>query len=242
MGDESLGTTCPDSYCLVLDLGRGDRRIALLYSSCHLPAIFCETKRICGQYFASRSGTNPRPRAQTLASGASVSLDHGSLDVHAAVHRVSAESRRAVQLGDLSLDRRHRSDGFDYFSHHSRIFLYGLLGDLAGRIDLRDAWRRMLRAAGKPEPPPDRFAKYPLENKLYHGAIIAAGLSAIITGVFMMSRVRTVFFPRNPYLFSDMTWGMMYVLHGLAGVGLIALSWCTSTSDFARRNSRSRSR
>ena len=49
------------------------------------------------------------------------------------------------------------------------------------------------------------------------------GLSAIVTGVFMMSRVRTVFFPRNPYLFSDMTWGMIYVLHGLAGVGLIAL-------------------
>ena len=39
----------------------------------------------------------------------------------------------------------------------------------------------------------------------------------------MMFRVRTIVFPRNPYLFSDMTWGMMYVLHGLAGVGLIAL-------------------
>src|ERR1700689_3618256 len=91
------------------------------------------------------------------------------------------------------------------------------------RIDLRDAWRRTMRFGGKPEPPPDRFAKYPLENKLYHGAILAAGLSAIITGVFMMSRVRTIFFLRNPYLFSDMTWGMMYVLHGLAGVGLIAL-------------------
>jgi hypothetical protein len=39
----------------------------------------------------------------------------------------------------------------------------------------------------------------------------------------MMFRVRTIFFPRNPYLFSDMTWGLMYVLHGLAGVGLIAL-------------------
>ncbi len=49
------------------------------------------------------------------------------------------------------------------------------------------------------------------------------GLSVIVTGVFMMSRVRTIFFPRNPYLFSDMTWGMMYVLHGLAGVGLITL-------------------
>lgn len=91
------------------------------------------------------------------------------------------------------------------------------------KIDLRDAGRRMRRFLGRPAPPPERFAKYPLENKLYHLAIIAAGLSAIVTGVFMMSRVRTVFFPRNPYLFGDMTWGMIYVLHGLAGVGLIAL-------------------
>jgi cytochrome b subunit of formate dehydrogenase len=91
------------------------------------------------------------------------------------------------------------------------------------RIDLRDAGRRILRAVGQSARPPDRFAKYPLENKLYHGAIIAAGLTSIGTGVFMMFRVRTIFFPRNPYLFGDMTWGMMYVLHGLAGVGLIAL-------------------
>jgi cytochrome b subunit of formate dehydrogenase len=91
------------------------------------------------------------------------------------------------------------------------------------KVDLRDARRRILRSMGKSVPLPERFAKYPLENKLYHGAIIAAGLSAIVTGVFMMSRVRTIFFPRNPYLFSDLTWGMMYVLHGLAGVGLIAL-------------------
>jgi len=91
------------------------------------------------------------------------------------------------------------------------------------RADLQDAVRRIRRFMGWPALPPRRFAKYPLENKLYHGAIIAAGLSAILTGVFLMSRVRTIFFPRNPYLFSDMTWGLMYVLHGLAGVGLIAL-------------------
>lgn len=91
------------------------------------------------------------------------------------------------------------------------------------RTDLADALRRVRRFMGLPAPPPRRFAKYPLENKLYHAAIMAAGLSAIGTGVFMMSRVRTIFFPRNPYLFSDMTWGLMYVLHGLAGVGLIAL-------------------
>jgi cytochrome b subunit of formate dehydrogenase len=91
------------------------------------------------------------------------------------------------------------------------------------RADLEDAWKRVLRFMGRTAPPPRRFAKYPLENKLYHGAILVTGLAAIGTGAFMMSRVRTIFFPRNPYLFSDMTWGFMYVLHGLAGVGLIAL-------------------
>jgi cytochrome b subunit of formate dehydrogenase len=91
------------------------------------------------------------------------------------------------------------------------------------RTDMRDAMRRVMRFFGRPVPPPDRFAKYPLENKLYHGAVMISGLAVILTGVFMMKRVETVVFTRNPYLFSDMTWGMMYVLHGLAGVGLITL-------------------
>jgi cytochrome b subunit of formate dehydrogenase len=89
--------------------------------------------------------------------------------------------------------------------------------------DLADASRRMKRFFGKPAPAPRRFGKYPMENKLYHGVIVLTGLAVIVTGVFMMFRVRTAIFPRNPYLFGDMTWGLMYVLHGLAGVGLIAL-------------------
>ena len=91
------------------------------------------------------------------------------------------------------------------------------------RTDLEDAWKRVQRFMGRSAGPPRKFAKYPLENKLYHGVIILCGLSVILTGVFMMFRVRTILFPRNPYLFGDMTWGLMYVLHGLAGVGLIAL-------------------
>jgi cytochrome b subunit of formate dehydrogenase len=91
------------------------------------------------------------------------------------------------------------------------------------KIDLQDAWRRTLRAFGRPAPPPRKFAKYPLENKLYHLAIMVTGLTAIVTGVIMLRRVKTIFFTRNPYLFSDMTWGLMYVLHGAAGVGLIGL-------------------
>jgi cytochrome b subunit of formate dehydrogenase len=92
------------------------------------------------------------------------------------------------------------------------------------RSDLEDARRRFQRFIGKSAALPRKFAKYPLENKLYHGVVMLTGMAVIVTGICMMFRVRTMFFPRDPYLFSDMTWGMMYVLHGLAGVGLITLT------------------
>jgi cytochrome b subunit of formate dehydrogenase len=91
------------------------------------------------------------------------------------------------------------------------------------KTDVRDAMNRMNRFFGKSAPAPARFAKYPLENKFYHLCILLAGLSVIGTGLFMLKRIQTPIFTRNPYLFSDLTWGLMYVLHGLAGVGLIAL-------------------
>jgi cytochrome b subunit of formate dehydrogenase len=92
------------------------------------------------------------------------------------------------------------------------------------RSDVEDARKRIQRFLGNTASLPRKFAKYPLENKLYHGVVMLSGLAVIATGICMMFRVRTIFFPRNPYLFSDMTWGMMYVLHGLAGVGLITLT------------------
>ena len=92
------------------------------------------------------------------------------------------------------------------------------------RSDLEDTRKRFQRFLGKSASLPRKFAKYPLENKLYHGVVMLAGLLVIVTGICMMFRVRTGFLPRDPYLFSDMTWGMMYVLHGLAGVGLITLT------------------
>ena len=91
------------------------------------------------------------------------------------------------------------------------------------RQDIADATNRAKLMLGQSAPLPRRFAKYPFENKMYHLVIVLTGLSVAITGFFMMFRVRTPFFTRNPYLFGEMTWGMTYVLHGLAGVGLIAL-------------------
>src|ERR1035438_1613287 len=71
------------------------------------------------------------------------------------------------------------------------------------KTDLRDAMNRVRRFFGKEAPSPSKFAKYPLENKLYHGAIMLTGLAVTVTGLFMMKRVQTGIFTRNPYLFSD---------------------------------------
>lgn len=91
--------------------------------------------------------------------------------------------------------------------------------------DIKDGMTRFKRSRGENIAPPRRFGKYPMENKMYHLAIVFAGLAVAITGFFMLFKIRTPLFERNPYIlgFTDMSWGMMYVLHGLAGIGLIFL-------------------
>ena len=91
------------------------------------------------------------------------------------------------------------------------------------KTDIQDARNRARIMMGKPAPLPRKFAKYPFENKMFHMAVMLAGLAVIVTGALMMFRVRTPFLPRDPYILSDMTWGWTYVLHGLAGVGFIIL-------------------
>lgn len=89
--------------------------------------------------------------------------------------------------------------------------------------DAREMMVRFRRGIGQSVPAPRKFGKYPLENKLYHLAILATGVAVVATGGFMLKRVPTGLFERNPYLFSDLTWGLMYVAHGFAGIALIGL-------------------
>ena len=89
--------------------------------------------------------------------------------------------------------------------------------------DAREASARFKRAMGRSAPAPRKAAKYPWDNKMYHTAIVLSALAVVPTGLFMMKRVETPVFVRNPYLFGDGTWGVMYVLHGLAGIGLVGL-------------------
>jgi cytochrome b subunit of formate dehydrogenase len=91
-----------------------------------------------------------------------------------------------------------------------------------GPKDIPELKAEVLRELGHDVPGP-KPGKYPLGNRLYHLAIVVAGVAVTVSGLFMMVRVRTPFFTRNPYLFSDNTWGLTYVAHGMAGVALVGL-------------------
>ena len=68
-----------------------------------------------------------------------------------------------------------------------------------------------------------KAAKYPIDHKMFHHGAAVSGLAAIVTGVLMMLRLDTPFRAADPYLFADSTWGVVYVVHGVSGVALIAL-------------------
>ena len=93
------------------------------------------------------------------------------------------------------------------------------------REDLDESMNRMRRAMGADAPAPRKAGKYPADNKLYHTAITLSGLIAVTTGLFMMTRVQTPFWTRNPYnFFGDAGWGVVYVSHGFMGVLLVTLT------------------
>jgi cytochrome b subunit of formate dehydrogenase len=92
-----------------------------------------------------------------------------------------------------------------------------------GPGDARDLWRRFSRSIGRKAPDPALPGKYAVENKLYHHAVSVTGFGVMITGVLMMFRIDTPLFTRDPYMFTEQTWGWVYVVHGLSSVGLVGL-------------------
>lgn len=88
--------------------------------------------------------------------------------------------------------------------------------------DLNDGWMAIKQVLGSAAPP-GKPGKNPLENKLFHHVVAVATLATIITGLIMMAKVDTPWWHRNPYILSDDTWGIIYVVHGAASVALITL-------------------
>jgi formate dehydrogenase subunit gamma len=88
--------------------------------------------------------------------------------------------------------------------------------------EIREGWQRTRAMAGKQAAEVKKPGKWAVENKVFHHMIAVAGLVVVATGLLMMLRIDTVFAAANPYIFSDATWGVMFVLHGLASVLFVA--------------------
>ena len=106
---------------------------------------------------------------------------------------------------------------------HATLFL-DFWSIWVGPKDLPELKAELAREFGREDASTPRPGKYPLGNRLYHLVVSLAGLIVIVTGVLMMWRVRTNLVPRNPYIMSDLVWGLTYVGHGLMGVGFVGLT------------------
>lgn len=63
-----------------------------------------------------------------------------------------------------------------------------------------------------------KFGKYSVGQKAFHHAVAVVVIVAIVTGSIMMIGIDGPFWERNPYLFSEATRGLVFVLHGFAGL------------------------
>ncbi len=91
-----------------------------------------------------------------------------------------------------------------------------------GRRDLQEAWRSVARLLGGRAALP-KPGKYDASQKLYHLAVAIVVLSAVGSGLLMLLKIDTPLWRRNPYVFSADTWGVIYVVHGMAAMTIVAI-------------------
>lgn len=107
--------------------------------------------------------------------------------------------------------------------HIVRVLARGTFGSMwIGGEDFRDALEIAASTLHRALPT-RRPGKYSVAQKLIHHAFAAVVLTTLVTGGLMLLRIDTPWWRRNPYLFADSTWGIVYVLHGLAALLLITM-------------------
>ena len=149
MGDSPWGQNGPDPYCVVSDLGCGHRGVCCFLIVHALYLDISPSQGVCEQRSPADRRAHSRACAQALAGGAAVSLDHGRLDVHAAV--TAFLPKVGVQFNWVTYHwiAGAGADRIDPLSHRSRVFLLDFWSIWPDKIDLRDACRRMLRFFGQ---------------------------------------------------------------------------------------------
>ena len=107
--------------------------------------------------------------------------------------------------------------------HVVRVLVRGTFRSMwIGRSDVADVLD-VAGAALRRTLPTRRPGKYSVAQKLIHHAFTVAVLTTIVTGALMLLRIDTPWWQRNPYIFADATWGIVYVFHGLAALMLVTM-------------------
>jgi cytochrome b subunit of formate dehydrogenase len=104
------------------------------------------------------------------------------------------------------------------------IFFQSLRAIWVGPRDIKEGAAELKHLLAGEAGQDAKAGKYPVGNKLYHHGAALATLAAIGTGIFMMYRIDTPVFAQNQYMLSDDSWGLIYLLHGVAGVGLVLMT------------------
>lgn len=89
--------------------------------------------------------------------------------------------------------------------------------------DIRDIFRGLLATFSATATLPARPGKYNPLQKLYHLGIAAVLLAVIVSGILMLFKIDTPLWQRNPYIFSNDTWGWIYAVHGIGAMVMITM-------------------
>jgi len=102
-------------------------------------------------------------------------------------------------------------------------FVHKLANMLVRWQEFREAFdvttREVLGAAREKR----RIGKYSVGQKLFHHAVAITVLTVSVTGVMMMVGIESPFWERNPLFISEAARGLVFVLHGFAGLFCITM-------------------
>ena len=95
------------------------------------------------------------------------------------------------------------------------LFFQNVLNMIPKKDDIREL---LFLSVNSSEP-----EKYNAAQKFYHLVTAISVLVLSITGAFMLVKIDTPLWDRNPAVLTDDQWGIVYVLHGLSSLVLIFL-------------------
>lgn len=104
--------------------------------------------------------------------------------------------------------------------HLWRVFgVHGVAEMMPARSDITLLRREVLLSRVTDE----ASGKFDVFQKLYHWTVSLVILVLLVTGFVMMAKIDTPLWARDPSILSDQDWGVVYVIHGVASLGLLFL-------------------